>query len=1077
MVLACFVSCYLAVQASGGETLYNGIRLPDVWPPQRMPTQAYADPPYIASPPGVIRIDVGRQLFVDDFLIESTTLSRTQHRPVMYPGNPVLTPTAGVLPDDLHLAMPFSDGVWYDPREKKFRMYYFGGGGNGVSLVESPDALNWTKPRVFEANRFNQVILANRDSATVWMDLEDPNPARRYKAFVVGGGWVMRSFSSANGLHWTEGPNIRVMGDRTTLFYNPFRKVWVLSARVMRDLPETPTRPFFDSTRMRYYFESRNISTLQDWTPAVGKENFWLATDEHDPPYPGYLGMDGFPQLYNLDAVAYESVMVGLFSMYYAQTSNTGNGKPDVTEVNVGFSRDGYHWVRPTRGAGPGKAFLAASRVPGAWDAYNTQSSGGGFLVVGDKLYFLFSGRNHDHARTGTTKKEERTGAGVATLRRDGFYSMDAGASEGVLTTRPVRFSGRYLFVNVDNPLGALRVEVLDENDKPIPGFQKSQSAVVSADSTRHYVSWDGKKDLSSLAGQVVKFRFYLRLGKLYAFWVSTANTGASNGYVAAGGPGFNGSIDDVGAGKPALDPEDAPPAPQPPPNKLPQGVVESIGHTGTVTGWARDPDDPSKPVVVQIYVDTPAGPGRFPAATAVASLSRPDVGAFGFDMPIPASFRDGSPHVVYAYAVDLTGASTAVLTGSPKPFTLTAPDTTPPSVAIASPINGAVVSGVVNITANAWDEVGVAGVTFRVDGVPLGAEDTTRPFTAVWNTAGVPGGSHTITAVARDAAGNQRASAPVTVKIQTAEVPPVVVPPEVPPQPPVYYRYVEAESAELNAPCQSLYTGPALVSGGRFTRCTVDDEGALVYQFTVPAAGKYKLWARVSSQFTAGASVRLSINEGANHLWADPRWTRAVWTWSDAGALTLKAGVNTVTFKTRRAYTYLDLILLTNVQSFVPKGKEGGVPLVTPDGKTSYLETVEAESAATSETWWDRLHSGRYVVSGGYFIRSKMNEKGVAAYKFTVPADGTYRLWGRASKVGKGGSFNVTVDGSGDTHWDGEDWRRGEWTWSSPGTVNLKKGSHTVTIRGGKAESCLDALLLTDALGFVPKGISGNEP
>ena len=42
----------------------------------------------------VIPINTGRQLFVDDFLIQSTTLTRTQHQPLMYPGNPILTPSS-----------------------------------------------------------------------------------------------------------------------------------------------------------------------------------------------------------------------------------------------------------------------------------------------------------------------------------------------------------------------------------------------------------------------------------------------------------------------------------------------------------------------------------------------------------------------------------------------------------------------------------------------------------------------------------------------------------------------------------------------------------------------------------------------------------------------------------------------------------------------------------------------------------------------------------------------------------------------------------------------------------------------
>ena len=61
---------------------------------------------------------------------------------------------------------------------------------------------------------------------------------------------------------------------------------------------------------------------------------------------------------------------------------------------------------------------------------------------------------------------------------------------------------------------------------------------------------------------------------------------------------------------------------------------------------------------------------------------------------------------------------------------------------------------------ANASDNVGVAGVQFQLDGGNLGAEDTSAPFGVVWNTRRTPNGSHTLTAVARDAAGNTTTSA-----------------------------------------------------------------------------------------------------------------------------------------------------------------------------------------------------------------------------------------------------------------------------------------------------------------------------
>lgn len=82
---------------SDGELLYNGITLPEQWPPRDMKPDSY-DPmpvPYLTSPPEVIPIDVGRQLFVDDFLIEYSELKREFHQPVKHEGNPVLIPETG----------------------------------------------------------------------------------------------------------------------------------------------------------------------------------------------------------------------------------------------------------------------------------------------------------------------------------------------------------------------------------------------------------------------------------------------------------------------------------------------------------------------------------------------------------------------------------------------------------------------------------------------------------------------------------------------------------------------------------------------------------------------------------------------------------------------------------------------------------------------------------------------------------------------------------------------------------------------------------------------------------------------
>src|SRR5436190_2122786 len=80
---------------------------------------------------------------------------------------------------------------------------------------------------------------------------------------------------------------------------------------------------------------------------------------------------------------------------------------------------------------------------------------------------------------------------GLAVLRRDGFASMDAGDRGGTLTTRPVRFKGKHLFVNLDAPKGELRVEVLDEKGKVIAPFGRDSAGTVDGDHTMRGVGWE----------------------------------------------------------------------------------------------------------------------------------------------------------------------------------------------------------------------------------------------------------------------------------------------------------------------------------------------------------------------------------------------------------------------------------------------------------------------------------------------------------------------------------------------------------------------------------------------------------
>ena len=107
----------MSTPSLAGETLYNGIVLPDVWPPRRKALRREPMPiPYLQNPPKVILIDVGRQLLIDDFLIEQSDLARTFHRPTLHEINPVVKAdqpweTSG----ESSFVAPFQGRVLYDP--------------------------------------------------------------------------------------------------------------------------------------------------------------------------------------------------------------------------------------------------------------------------------------------------------------------------------------------------------------------------------------------------------------------------------------------------------------------------------------------------------------------------------------------------------------------------------------------------------------------------------------------------------------------------------------------------------------------------------------------------------------------------------------------------------------------------------------------------------------------------------------------------------------------------------------------------------------------------------------------------
>lgn len=480
-----------------------------------------------------VNVDRGRQLFVDDCLVESTDLVRTVHKPQKY--GPVLSAETELENGRAgnKCAAPISGGVWWDDKYNIYRMWYEAGFVNTVAYAESRDAVHWTRKNLDIVPGTNRVLPLSAkpvDSSTIWIDYDAEKPEERYKMSTrtLGGGIKkkMELRVSADGLHWSEPVESGGCGDRSTFYYNPFSKRWIFSLRA--------------EARKRLKAESADFMGSRWDADTMG---IWLQTDSLDKRLPE-IGHEA--QLYNFDAVPYESIMIAFPQILLGPTNRKceKTGTPKITNLGLAYSRDGVNWDRRDR-----DYILESSRKAGTPDRGYVQSNGGLFTIAGDKLLIHYTAFEGDSTRLDQNPSSRifRNGlyyggsSMLAVIRRDGFVSY---GGTGGLVTRPLEFSGTFLFINA---CGTVRAEILDENGNVIEGYSAAESVPFHGDSTIARLRWRRHSDLSALKGRNVRIRFVLDDASLYSFWISPDRKGASFGWTAAGGPGLEGGIDTAG--------------------------------------------------------------------------------------------------------------------------------------------------------------------------------------------------------------------------------------------------------------------------------------------------------------------------------------------------------------------------------------------------------------------------------------------------------------------------------------------------------------------------------------------------
>ena len=283
------------------------------------------------------------------------------------------------------------------------------------------------------------------------------------------------------------------------------------------------------------------------------------------------------------------------------------------------------------------------------------------------------------------------------------------------------------------------------------------------------------------------------------------------------------------------------------------------------------------EPPIAAASFDTAGGPAPLTVHYDASDSYDPDgtIQAFYVDCsgngPLTSSSATGScvyptagPHLIRLFVADNSGLMDGVYRyvmatdGSPSG---PPPDTTPPAVGITSPAVGATLTGSVQVTALATDNVGVARVDFYRDGGVLLGSSASAPYAITWNTAGVPSGAHGLYARAVDAAGNTGTSATATVTVAPADT----TPPTASLTSPANGATVSRKSTVSLAATASDNVGVVrvefLVNGS--LQCT-DTSSPYSCSWKVPAAktGVYSLQAKAyDAAGNAGVSAVIAVN------------------------------------------------------------------------------------------------------------------------------------------------------------------------------------------------------------------------
>lgn len=467
-----------------------------------------------------------RQLFFDDSGIESLDgLRRTMNPATKCPENPIIRNDR---PWDAKRCQ-LHGTVIYRPDWKLYQMWYLAMADDKIEDYEnyrldgqpiisaatlvgyatSKDGVHWEKPSLgqcdFNGSRDNNLLKVgrvNREGFAVVYNPNDPDPQRLYRAIFWDHMVTPTTADEPPGRH-THVFNGRKMsyicpdlGDGMWVAFSPDGVHWTNyeknpAAGVQSDSGQAVV---WDSNLQKYVAYSRlghgrltarmeSADFVTNWT----KPQVVFQADADDGPN---AEVEGF------SLCIYEGKYVGLPWMRY--------NKEDVewtTAIQLLYSDDGIQWNR----VGNRQTFLGLGE-PGSFDDTIIKLAHQP-VVDDDRILIYYCG--YDKYRG--YQDSYRVQIGLATLRRDGWVSLDAGQQPGTLVTKPIVLPEGILHLNVDAAQGEARVALIDESGKLL-----AEAKPIQGDQLRAQAMWVA--DAPKPKGPV-RLKFTMHDAKLYSYW------------------------------------------------------------------------------------------------------------------------------------------------------------------------------------------------------------------------------------------------------------------------------------------------------------------------------------------------------------------------------------------------------------------------------------------------------------------------------------------------------------------------------------------------------------------------------